>query len=226
MRKPAIALFLALSLAVSSSACLFGGSKNPASVGRPSSIPTATPPSKLPDPILVGETQATSAQPSASTSSESTYVVKSGDTLGSIAASLGIDPAQQATWIQQVLQLNGIPDATLLQAGVALTLPRLPTPRPGTPSAAATSAARTSTPGAQPTVAPTARPTTAAVTGGGGTYTVVSGDFPLLIAQKVGVPDAAASAWVNQLVALNNIDPSNLQVGAVLQLPPIPTPVR
>ena len=60
------------------------------------------------------------------------------------------------------------------------------------------------------------------VSGGGGTYTVVSGDFPLLIAQKVGVPPAQQSAWADQLVALNGINPSGLQVGQVLQLPPIP----
>jgi LysM repeat protein len=201
-----------------------GGGQKPSAL-RPSSIPTATPPASLPEPILVGETQAINSGPNASVSGEQTYVVKSGDTLSSIAAALGVPASQQASWVQQVLQLNGIPDATQLQAGVSLTLPRLPTPRPSD-SPTVAPAARTATPGVSspaPTTSaasPTPRPT---VSGGGGTYTVASGDYPLLIAQKLGVPEGQQSAWANQLVALNGIDPSNLQVGQVLQLPPIPS---
>jgi len=220
-----MALLLAVAIAPLTAACLFGGSPGPASVDRPKSIPTATPPAKLPDPIVVGEAQVNAA-PSAAVAGQSTYVVKPGDTLGSIAAALGVPPSQQATWVQQVLQLNGIPDATLLQAGVELVLPKLAaTPRPTAASTASATPARTATASpATPAAAaasPTPRPTVAA-TGGGGTYTVQSGDYPLLIAQKLGVPAAQQSAWANQLVALNGIDPSNLQVGAVLQLPPIP----
>jgi hypothetical protein len=53
--------------------------------------------------------------------------------------------------------------------------------------------------------------------GGEGTYTVVSGDTPLDIAEKLCVE--GATAWANELVTLNDLDPSNLKVGQVLQLP-------
>jgi LysM repeat protein len=154
-------------------------------------------------------------------------VVKSGDTLNAIATQFGIPPAQQPAWVQEVLRLNGLPDASLLQAGVELRLPRVAaTPRPtGTAAGTATRAATTVATGAasSPTGAPqataTPRPT---VVAGQGTYTVVSGDNPTIIAEKLGVPAAQIAAWVDQLVALNGINPSNLQVGQVLQLPPIP----
>jgi LysM repeat protein len=64
------------------------------------------------------------------------------------------------------------------------------------------------------------------------TYTVVSGDYPGLIAEKLGVAPAQQAAWAEQLMALNNVCSSCLQVGSVLQLPagtptspPPPTPV-
>ena len=125
--------------------------------------------------------------------------------------------------------LNGIEDARLLKAGQELQLPRVPTqtaaarttPGAATPAAGGT-AART-TPGASataprtPAAGSTATPRPAG--GGAGTYTVQSGDFPLAIAQKLGIPAAQQTAWVNELIALNNINPSALSVGQVLQLP-------
>jgi LysM repeat protein len=63
---------------------------------------------------------------------------------------------------------------------------------------------------------PTPRPT---VAGGGGTYTVVSGDNPQLIGQKLCVPAGQLAAWAEQLLALNNKTATGLQVGEVLQLP-------
>ncbi len=235
MRKTTLALVTALLAIPLTAGCFFGGGGGGTlrCRGR-SSIPTATLPPKLPDAIVVGETQPNTG-PTTAVAGDNTYVVKSGDTLGSIATQLGIPSAQQATWIQDVLRINGIPDATLLQAGVSLTLPKLPaTPRP---SGTATSVARTPTPasttqGASGTRTVTStpssagsatpRPTAAASSGSGGTYTVVSGDFPLLIAQKLNVPESLQAAWANQLLSLNGIDAASLQVGQVLQLPPIP----
>ena len=132
---------------------------------------------------------------------------------------------QQASWIAEVLRVNGIADPTLLRAGQELILPAAsPTPRvTGTPpTATQTRVAATATTATTATVASTAastatpRPT---VTGGGGTYTVVSGDYPLLIAQKLGVPESQQLAWADALTALNNVSSTGLQVGMVLQLP-------
>ncbi len=237
MPKPFGAAFLlACAAAFVSAGCLFGGGDDPVSIERPGSIPTATPPARLPDPMLVGEVQAGVGPATSAVTGETTYVVKSGDTLGAIAAQFGIPAAQQASWVAEVLRLNGIPDATLLQAGVELRLPRItPTPRPTgtvTPrvtitATAALGAARTVTPATSPAASATAgaqssatpRPT---VVAGAGTYTVVSGDNPTLIGQKLGVPASALAAWADQLMTLNGTNASSLQVGQVLQLPPIP----
>jgi hypothetical protein len=54
-------------------------------------------------------------------------------------------------------------------------------------------------------------------------YTVVSGDYPILIAQKLGVPESQQAAWAQQLIALNGIDPPGSR-SARCQLPPIPLP--
>jgi LysM repeat protein len=52
------------------------------------------------------------------------------------------------------------------------------------------------------------------------TYTVVSGDTPNGIAEKLNVMPAQRDAWVQQLLAMNNTTASGLQVGQVLRLPP------
>ncbi len=210
--------------------CLFGGGSQPtASIARPGSIPTATLPPNLPEPILLGEAPATTST-GAIVGGAQTYTVKPGDTLGAIAAALGVPGDQIASWTNEVLRLNGIADARLLAAGVELQLPRIVTPTParatGTPGASSTgtpAAARTPTPQVVATTAsgassPTPRPTVAA-TGGGGTYTVQSGDFALAIAEKLGVPASQQLAWADQLVSLNNLNPNAMVVGTVLQLP-------
>lgn len=214
--------------------CFFGGGgSSPASISRPSSIPTATPPANLPEPILLSQAQgaARTTAPGPSGGSGETYTVKSGDTLAGIAAQLGVAGDQQQAWIAEVLRLNGIADARLLSAGQVLQLPRAPgaavrttgTPtagatRTGTPSGPAATATPTQPGPASTSPAGTATPRPAA-TGGGGTYTVQSGDYPYLIASKLGVPESQQTTWVNQLVALNNIDPNALVVGQVLDLP-------
>ena len=53
------------------------------------------------------------------------------------------------------------------------------------------------------------------------TYTVVSGDNPTLIARKVGVPPEDVDAWVVEMLALNGVDATALQIGQELILPPI-----
>lgn len=214
--------------------CIFGGgddNNSPGGFTRPGSIPTATLPATMTDPILLGESQAATGAGTTGTgggASGQTYTVESGDTLGAIATSLGVSQDQQAAWIAEVLRLNGIADARQIGAGQELTLPRMPTPTPtvrpagtpGTPAAGATGTpSQNATPGATSAAAtPTAteRPST---TGSGRTYTVESGDTPLVIAGKLDVPEAQQAAWANELVTLNDINPSNMQIGDVLELP-------
>src|SRR3954468_20141243 len=112
-----------------------GNSLNPnaQTVGRPSSVPTATPPATLPEPILLGAltdpigggTNASGTPTSgAAGGGAATYTVKSGDNLAAIASSQGVTGTDQAAWIAEVLRLNGIADARLLAAGQELQLPR------------------------------------------------------------------------------------------------------
>src|SRR5688572_25745816 len=223
--------------------CIFGGGGTPPpSASRPSSIPTATPDPNPPEPILLSQSTGVGAVPATGGSTGgNTYVVKSGDTLFGIAAQLNVPGAQQPAWATEVLRLNSLPDPSLLRAGMELRLPPT-TPSTGTGTAstpaslnqtATATPPRTPTPGTlatTPASTPTPRPTVAA---GAGTYTVVDGDYALLIAQKNGVPDSQQAGWAQQLLSLNNLTASGLAVGQVLQLPPIPsgaaataTPVR
>jgi LysM repeat protein len=243
--KLAAGIFLAATLALLVQACdLVGGGGNNSlgpgqqSVARPSSIPTATPPATLPEPILLGS----AADPGAATNpagtpaaggtttagGPSTYTVKPGDSLGAIATAMGITGPDQAAWIAEVLRLNNIADARLLAAGQELSLPRSTatastTPRAGTPAAGATPTRPAGTPGAAtPTPGTAATPRPGGTPGAGGTYTVVSGDSPNGIATKLGVPAAQQQAWVAQLLQMNNTTANTLQIGQILQLPPIP----
>src|SRR5712691_7491684 len=95
--SPLITGFAVLFLA---GACIFGGGgKPPASLNRPSSIPTATPPANLPAPILLGQSQVAGAAPAAAAGAANSYTLQSGDTLFSVAAKLGIPGEQQAQWV-------------------------------------------------------------------------------------------------------------------------------
>ena len=200
--------------------------------GRSGAVPTATLPAQLPQPIVLAETAGgTGGGASTNTGAGSTraYVVKSGDTLGAIATSLGVPPDQQAAWINQVLDINNIADARNIQVGVELQVPApAPTPRPsataraagtGTPQASGTTAATqrpgtTATATARPVTTPTATARPAAT---GDTYTVVDGDTGFGIAEKCGVDDPAP--WLNELEELNDIDAGDLNIGDVLILP-------
>lgn len=65
------------------------------------------------------------------------------------------------------------------------------------------------------TPAPALEPTAAAAS----TYTVESGDYPSLIAEKLGIQAGQQNAWIAAMLALNNTDATALQVGQVLALP-------
>src|SRR5687767_1885633 len=95
-------------LAVALQGWLFGSDDggSPASIAGPNSIPTATMPASLPEPISRGQSQ--SAAPTgpgapATSASPGSYVVKSGETLGAIAVAQGVASDQQAAWIAEVL---------------------------------------------------------------------------------------------------------------------------
>ncbi len=175
-------------------------------LGQTGAVPTATLPAQTPVAISLGQVQpgGTGDTPS-STTGGGTYVVKEGDTLGTIATSFNVAPEAVAAWIADVLDINGIADARLLQAGQELIIPTAP-------------AATSSTPTTSSTGSTGATPTPGTSGGGdGGTYIVVSGDTPLDIAEKFCVENP--TAWSNELLTLNSLDPSNIAVGQELQLP-------
>jgi LysM repeat protein len=69
---------------------------------------------------------------------------------------------------------------------------------------------------ASPTPAPTQLPVLPVLT----TYTVKSGDYPTLIAETAGVPVDEQDAWIAEMLALNGVDATSLQIGQKLILPP------
>ena len=193
-----------------------GGGGLPSSTGgRSGTIPTATPPAQLPDPILLGSSSGATGPSGSNATAGTTYTVQPGDTLGTIATNFKVPAAQQAQWIADVLRLNGLADARLLQAGQVLNLPGVPAASATTPTGSSGSQPTATLPAGAPTPKATATITTAG--GSGDTYKVVDGDNPYVIADKFCV--ASAAPWVNELLALNNIDASNLRIGQVLQLP-------
>jgi LPXTG-site transpeptidase (sortase) family protein len=128
------------------------------------------------------------------------YTVRDGDTLFAIAASLGIDSGSQSSWVDSVVQLNGLGSPDQLSVGQQLKLPG------STPASNRSSSAPSST--AQP----------AAATTGGSTYTVKSGDSLYAIAAALGYSDA--EQFTKAVVQLNSLSgPDQLSVGQVLKLP-------
>ena len=206
---------------------IFGGDDNSPSVTNPSSIPTATPPVEQEEPVLLGEGSGGegSGGGGSSSSAQSTYTVQSGDTLGAIAGQLGVAPEDQAAWIQEVLDLNGMSDARELQAGQELILPGVPQSAASSDDASDDSSddAQTDEPETEPTPPPSATgtlPTATPGSGGGsaGTYVVVEGDTPFGIAINHCVEDP--DAWSQELLEINGVDANSLAIGQELDLPP------
>ena len=114
----------AILILLTAQGCVFGGDDGGGAGGpqsRPGAVPTATLPATLQDPILLGQVQTTSGGTNANGgSAATTYVIKSGDTLGGVATSLGVPGDQQAAWIAEVLRLNNITDARTLAVGVEI----------------------------------------------------------------------------------------------------------
>jgi hypothetical protein len=51
-------------------------------------------------------------------------------------------------------------------------------------------------------------------------YTVVSGDTPSGIAEKVGVPEDIRATWIQEMLALNGFTETTVPLGAEIILPP------
>lgn len=74
--------------------------------------------------------------------------------------------------------------------------------------------------GATPTTAPATTPAAAPTAFTQERYTVVSGDSPTVIAEKLGVPADIRSDWIEEMLALNGVTATTLQLGQELILPP------
>jgi LysM repeat protein len=205
---------------------VFGGDDDSPSASNPGSIPTATPQANQDAPVLLGQGDAGGGSSGGGTTggSPSTYVVQSGDLLGAIAEQLGIPAEEQAAWIQEVLDLNGMEDPRQLQAGQELILPARSgaSIAPTDDSEDDPDAEGESTPETQPTAPPSATGTlptpTPAEGGSAGTYTVVEGDYPGLIAANHCVDDV--DSWVAELLEINDTTAESLSIGQELDLPP------
>ncbi len=188
-----------------------GSAASPGGVGA-SGSPQASP---VGTPGNGGATATTSAAPSASPSLQAspspapvssptstgvqTYTVRSGDTLGAIAARFG-------TTTTLLAKLNGIANPSLIRVGQVLQIP------PG--GAPAPSRSPAPSPLASPTPRPSPTPVASTPTPAGArTYTVQKGDTLGAIAARFGTTTTL-------IAKLNGIaDPSYIRVGQVLKLP-------
>ena len=134
----------------------------------------------------------TAAAPPAASTTLSTYIVRGGDTLGTIAAVYN-------TNFFVLAQMNGLADPNVLYVGQVLQVPApaaAPAPAPAAPSA--------------PAPAAPSAPTTTTTTG---THTVQRGESLAIIAARYGT-NYIVLAEMNGLA-----DPNVLRVGQVLQVP-------
>jgi LysM repeat protein len=234
-----LSLLLAL-LILATVACGGGGdddsndsaARNPTDPRR---VPTATVPAERPTPIAALDSGGTSPA-----SRPDSYVVKAGDTLGAVAASLGVS-------VEELTRSNPNINPQSLRIGDELRVPRptatatsgprgpaTPTGTPGRTATATGTATRTPTGTATATATATATPggratatatpgagtrtptaTSTPASGAGGTYTVESGDTACSIARALGV-SLTALAQANN-TSVDGL--ANLRVGQTLQTP-------
>jgi LysM repeat protein len=230
---------LALSLALTLAAACGGGDKEADSAARnptdPRRVPTATLPAQRPTAIAAIDGGQGAGRPALPDS----YVVKAGDTLGSIATDLGITT-------DELSRANPNIDPRGLRIGQELRVPRVtptpsgsgqrgspsPTPPGGSPAASPTGArtatpaaspgtsatpsgARTATPPASASASPRPSGASPSPAGSPGTYTVQSGDTGCALARRFGVS-------LQQLAQANGISVdalANLSVGQSLRIP-------
>ena len=228
MRKRAFALAMASAL-MFAAAC---GGTSPGngsnqvlkSLHDPTVAPTATLPASAPTAIPAGSIPGVSG---ASGPLPDTYVVKSGDTLGAIATNLGVS-------VDDLARLNNVTDATRIQVGQQLKVPKpgAATPGPtsvtgngptfGTNSSIPTSTAQVPPTGGAPSgigsvgTAVSAAGTAPAAGGTATEYTVKQGDSACAIAIAGGIS-------LQELADANGLTKdqiSRLSVGQLLKIPP------
>jgi LysM repeat protein len=180
----------------------------------PKAVPTATLPAVLPSPIPAGTVTEGGITGQASTG-PTTYIIRSGDTMGMIAARLGVPLAG-------LLSYNPGVDPANLKIGQELRVPPPPTPtlapttaplRPATSSPSSSSpGARTPTPSATST---RASPTSSSSGAGGQTYTIQTGDTACKIAGNfnIGLQELAAANGTTAAAL------ATLRVGQELKIP-------
>lgn len=184
-------LFLLLAAGLSAVAC--GGSGDDSEPPDLGQIPTATLPSPLPQPLIVGATSVPVQG--------ATYTVQAGDSPSSIAEQFGITT-------EAIMEANGITDPTGLYVGQVLVIPGASAEPDGTPAATAEPV-----PTSEPQPEPTLEPEPPAE---GQVYIVQEGDIPETIAAQFGITADA-------LMAANGItDPTSLYIGQELIIPPPP----
>ncbi|MEX0786120.1 MAG: LysM peptidoglycan-binding domain-containing protein [Dehalococcoidia bacterium] len=191
------ALILLSTVATLAVACGSGGGAGPVDV---TNVPTATPPEQLPDPLIVNQSDAPPG------GNDTTYIVASGDSPGSIADQFGIS-------VDDLMAANGITDPQSLQVGVELTIPGATSPPDSDvlgdeEEPAPTAVVVVDEPEPEPTVAEEPEPPAE-----GQVYIVQEGDIPETIAAQFGIT-------AEELMAANGItDPTALQVGDELVIP-------
>lgn len=203
-----LALFVCCALVLTTAAACGSGSPSTGKGPDANKVATATLPAKLPEVKILGNS---AAQPGGG----STYTVKDGDTLAGIASRFGVS-------LEDLRAANPSIDASKLSVGQVLKLPVSPdaataaSPTPAAPPPTEIVPA-TEPPLATSTPAPVAdapAPAATAPPSSGGTYVVQQGDFPAKIAEKLGIT-------LEALLAVNpGINPTNLHIGQVLNLPP------
>ena len=113
-----------------------------------------------------------------------------------------------------------LPDVTSTQGNIASSTE---TPGAAVPTQPVGTGAAPTTTGGQPAAGTTLPSGTAGPAPTAFTqqrYTVVSGDTPGGIAEKLGVPADIRTAWVEEMLALNGVTETTLQLGQELILPP------
>jgi len=169
------------------------------------SVPTATPPAVLPDPLIV----ASSELPI----SGETYTVQSGDTLSAIAERFG-------TTVDAIVEANDLADARSLEVGQSLIIPGAKddaTPVLGATEEPTDEPAETDTPEPAEEPDPTDTPELAEEEPSpaceGNVHIVEEGQFPDNIAPLYDIT-------LEELLDANpGIDPTTLQVGDCLTIP-------